>query len=103
MDRISIWLSWFFYNSSTLWTAILLASILVPLSSMANNKFLVYTSTATIGVSLLIIVILGVINLIQAPHCIGCGQMLPLGWDFSRCQECNIQAWSSLLCAMCTA
>lgn len=97
MERISLWLSWFFYNSSTLWTAIFLASILVPLSSMANNEILVYTGIATVGVSLLIMVILGIINLIQAPHCIGCGQLLPVNWEFSHCQECNIQACTTLL------
>ena len=42
MERISLWLCWFFYNSSPLWTAILLASILVLLSSIANNEVLVY-------------------------------------------------------------
>ena len=97
MGRISLWLSWFFYNSSTLWTAIFLASILVPLSAMANNEILVYTGMATVGVSLLIMVILGIINLIQAPHCIGCGQILPLGWDATYCRECNTEVWDTLL------
>lgn len=101
MERISLWLSWFFYNSSPLWTAILLASILVLLSSIANNEVLVYIGMATIGLSLLIMVILGIINLIQAPHCIGCGHLLPVGWEFSRCQECNIQVCTTLLGAVC--
>ena len=66
-------------------------------SVMANNEILVYTGMATVGVSLLIMVILGIINLIQAPHCIGCGQILPLGWDATYCRECNTEVWDTLL------
>lgn len=97
MTRISIWLSWFFNNSSALWTAILLASILIPMASMANHEFLVYTGIAIVGVSLLVVVILGIINLIHAPHCAGCGQILPLGWDATYCRECDIEVWDTLL------
>ena len=90
MTRISIWIDWFFYNSSALWTALLLATLLVTLSSAANHKNLFFIGMIIAGLSLLALLVLGIVNLVQAPHCCSCRQILPVGWEIPLCQECSI-------------
>lgn len=88
MEKV-IWLDLFFYNAEAVWTAILFCGLLIPLCMQTNLKKLFYAAVVTTIVLLLVGLGIGIYNLITAPRCSICGQLLAAEWPYAECPVCH--------------